>query len=271
MDNDNEAEIKDNNKNLYFRREIIDLMLEEQTSKKDVHALKTIAESRARTVGALKNESRQFHSYIESSEKYLRSHLGSKIKLVILYVDLVGSTHMSMVLPLEKLTTIIQIFAQEMTVIIANNNGYILKYVGDAIIAYFPADTDFHAACKRALECAMAMLLTVEHGVNVILKQYDFPDLHIKVGIDSGENAIIDYGSKGEKSHVDLIGYPMNLTAKITSLAEPDHILIGNITFQCLNSRTRNMLTSFDLKSLDYIDHQTGDAYVIFSFCFSIR
>lgn len=54
MDNDNEAEIKDNNKNLYFRREIIDLMLEEQTSKKDVHALKTIAESRARTVGALK-------------------------------------------------------------------------------------------------------------------------------------------------------------------------------------------------------------------------
>jgi adenylate cyclase len=100
MDNDNETEIKDNNKNLYFRPEIIDLVLEEQTSKKDVHAIKMIAESRARTVTALKNESRQFHSYIESSDKYLRLHLGSKIKLVILYVDLVGSTHMSMMLPL---------------------------------------------------------------------------------------------------------------------------------------------------------------------------
>lgn len=266
MNNDNEKEIKDNNKN--FSPEIIDLVLEEQTSKKDVHTIKMIAESRARTVGALKNESRQFKPYIESSDKYLRSHLRIKIQLVILYVDLVGSTHMSMVLPLEKLTTIIQIFAQEMTVIIANNHGYILKYVGDAVIAYFPADTDFHVACKRALECAMAMLLTIEHGVNVILKQYSFPELHIKVGIDSGESAIIDYGSKGEKSHIDLIGYPMNLIAKITSLAQPDHILIGNATFRCLDYRIRNMLTSFDLKSVDYIDYQTGDAYVIFSFGF---
>src|SRR5918999_2402554 len=100
MDNNNETDIKDNNKNLHFRPEIIDLTPEEQTSKKDVHAIKTIAESRARTATALKNESRQFHSYIESSDKYLRSHLGSKIQLVTLYVDLVGSTHMSMVLPL---------------------------------------------------------------------------------------------------------------------------------------------------------------------------
>jgi class 3 adenylate cyclase len=45
---------------------------------------------------------------------------------------------MSTVLPLEKLTTILQIFAQEMTVVVANNHGYILKYVGDAIMVYFP-------------------------------------------------------------------------------------------------------------------------------------
>jgi adenylate cyclase len=93
-------------------------MLEEQTSMKYVHPLKVIVESRAKAVRALKDESRQFYLYIESSDNLLRSLVGSRVRLVILYVDLVSPTHMSMVLPLEKLTTIIQIFVQEMTIIV---------------------------------------------------------------------------------------------------------------------------------------------------------
>ena len=83
--------------------EIRELMLEEQTSMTDVQVLKVIAESRARVAKALKQESKQFHSYLESSDEFLRSHLGSRVRLVILYADLVKSTHMSMMLPLEKL------------------------------------------------------------------------------------------------------------------------------------------------------------------------
>ena len=30
------------------------------------------------------------------------------------------------------------------------------------------------------------MLITIEYGINVIVKQFDFPDLHVKIGIDSG-------------------------------------------------------------------------------------
>src|ERR1041385_2488697 len=140
-------------------------MLEEQTSLKNVYASKLIAESKARTYGALKyKSSRQFHSYLESSDNFLRSHLGSKMQMTILYVNLVGSTHMSMILPLETITTIIQTFVQEMTVVVvANNYGYVLKYIGDAIIAYFPItnETGFHTYYKRALLCAIDMLITV--------------------------------------------------------------------------------------------------------------
>lgn len=251
--------------------DITDFMLEEQTSMKNVQALKLIAESRARTLGALKHKSRQFRSYLESSNNFLRSHLGSKVQMTILYVDLVDSTHMSLILPLEKLTVIIQTFVQEMTIVVANNSGYVLKYVGDAIIAYFPAvateKTDFPTPYKRALFCAIDMLITVEHGINAIFQQFDFPDLHMKIGIDSGENAIIEYGSSSEtKSHVDIIGYPMNLTAKITSLAKPDHIMIGNTTYQGLDLRVRNVLAKIGLERVDYIDYQTGDAYMVFSF-----
>jgi hypothetical protein len=37
----------------------------------------------------------------------------------------------------------------------------------------------------------------------------------------------------------------MNLTAKIRSLAQSDHIVIGNITFQFLNSELHDTLTKF--------------------------
>ena len=93
--------------------ELREMMLEEQTAMKDVQAFKVIAESRGRVAKALKEKSMLFHSYLESSDKFLRSHLGSRVHLVILYADIVNSTRMSTVLPLEKLATILQIFAQE--------------------------------------------------------------------------------------------------------------------------------------------------------------
>ena len=99
-----------------------------------------ITESKARVLKLLKepNGRRYFSSNIESSEVFLRSHREYKANLVILYADLVGSTHMSTVLDLRDLAAILQIFMQEMTIMAVKNHGYILKYVGDAVIVYFP-------------------------------------------------------------------------------------------------------------------------------------
>ena len=250
--------------------QIRELMLEEQIAMKDVQALKAIAESRARVVKALKEKTRQFHSYLESSDNFLRSCIGSRVHLVILYADLVRFTHMSIMLPLEKLTTILQIFAQEMTVVVGNNYGYILKYVGDAIIAYFPIDSaaNLSMSIRKAVLCAMDMLMVVDQGINDVLKDFDFPDLHIRIGIASGEIAVIEYGSTGTRSHIDILGYPMNVTAKIEALAPPDHILIGNATYNGLDVQMRDKLKKLGLEGHDYIDYRTGDAYLIYSFGF---
>ena len=68
-----------------------------------------ITESKARVLKLLKepNGRRYFSSNIESSEVFLRSHRESKANLVILYADLVGSTHMSTVLDLRDLAAYI--------------------------------------------------------------------------------------------------------------------------------------------------------------------
>jgi hypothetical protein len=40
---------------------------------------------------------------------------------------------------------------------------------------------------------SMDMLIVVDQGINDVLKDFDFPDLDIRIGIDSGEIAVIEY------------------------------------------------------------------------------
>jgi adenylate cyclase len=253
-----------------IREDIAKLISDEQVaaSTNGTSIVNAITESKARVLKLLKepNGRRYFSSNIESSEAFLRSHTESKANLVILYADLVGSTHMSTVLDLRDLAALLQLFMQEMTITAVKNHGYILKYVGDAVIVYFPIiDNNFSLASNNAISCALNMLLIVDQGINPVLEEFGFPKLQIKIGIDSGENAIVEYAFSIKSSHVDIIGYPMNIASKITSLAKPNHVLIGIITYRRLDSNVEHRLRKLGLENIEYIDYQTGDAYSILS------
>jgi adenylate cyclase len=253
-----------------IHEDIAKLISDEQVaaSTNGTSIVNAITESKARVLKLLKepNGRRYFSSNIESSEAFLRSHTESKANLVILYADLVGSTHMSTVLDLRDLAALLQLFMQEMTITAVKNHGYILKYVGDAVIVYFPIiDNNFSLASNNAISCALNMLLIVDQGINPVLEEFGFPKLQIKIGIDSGENAIVEYAFSIKSSHVDIIGYPMNIASKITSLAKPNHVLIGIITYRRLDSNVEHRLRKLGLENIEYIDYQTGDAYSILS------
>ena len=79
-----------------------------QTEKEtEVFDLKTLVNLRQdRLWGAIKERYR-YNTSIKRGQDYLLRHVDSKASLVIMYADLVGSTKMSMTLPVEKLVTII--------------------------------------------------------------------------------------------------------------------------------------------------------------------
>ena len=90
-------------------------------------------------------------SMVEEAQNVLEKYAKSKVTFVILHIDIVGSTAMSMTLPVERLATIIQTFTQEMSLIIAAYGGYVLKYVGDSVLAFFPVNLE-----DKYLPCANA-------------------------------------------------------------------------------------------------------------------
>jgi hypothetical protein len=55
------------------------------------------------------------HTSVRRGQNFLLNHISSKIPLLIIYADLVGSTKMSMTLPLDNLVTIIRAFAHQMS------------------------------------------------------------------------------------------------------------------------------------------------------------
>jgi adenylate cyclase len=115
-----------------------------------------VSQTQNRMWSALKGNYR-YDSSLKDSQAFLFNHVNSKSSLVIMYADLVGSTNMSMTLPVDKMVTIIRAFTYEMSSIVRNYSGYVLKYVGDAIIAFFPAGYNKLLACDKVVQCANSM------------------------------------------------------------------------------------------------------------------
>ena len=100
-----------------------------------VNINKAIQLAQSRMWRALKVGS-EFNISMDETQHILEIYAKSKVTLVILHVDLVESTRLLMTLPVDRLATIIQAFSQEMSLTIAAYGGYVLKYVGDAILAF---------------------------------------------------------------------------------------------------------------------------------------
>jgi adenylate cyclase len=208
----------------------------------------------------------QFESNLKPAQEFLLEHVNSKISLIIMYADLVGSTNMSMMIPIDKMVTIIQGFSFEMSHLVHNYGGYVLKYVGDAIIAFFPLDNNKSLIYDKAIECAKLMITIIKKGISSILYQYDYPELQVKIGIDVGESIIIQYGHD-ERSHIDILGYSMNKSAKITSLTYPNTITIGEDMYSNLNPKLKVEFKGIKtaIENWKYINKKTGQIYKIYS------
>lgn len=181
-----------------------------------------------------------------SSDQLLRQHLNSKLKLIVLYVDLVGSTMMTRSLPVAELALVVQTFTQEMSFTVSRFNGYVLKYVGDAIIAYFPADGNYNGRCNTAINCSDAMIQVLEGGVNSIFRERGFEGLQAKIGIETGEHSVIQY-ILGNTSHVDILGYGISMAAKLSTLARPNQVVISHGIYFGMHPSLRKKFVQMDL------------------------
>jgi adenylate cyclase len=241
----------------------------------------------------------EFTITFEETQLILEKFAESRIMLVVLHIDIVGSTRLSMMLPIDRLATIVRSFYQEMSTMISAYGGYVLKYVGDAILSFFVVSPDLHnlsLSCTNAAHCARSMIKVLQQGINPILSQYDYPEISVRIGIDVGENTVIQSGwdihskevqtdgetdqtkkiislqnsnfendSKKEvmflkKPIYDILGYTISITSKITAFAKPDQIVIGQLVYESLDKSQKSIFRELNINTevWDYVSNTTG-------------
>ncbi|MDH5463387.1 MAG: adenylate/guanylate cyclase domain-containing protein [Nitrosopumilus sp.] len=261
---ENKDEINDSKKS--NPSSMVDMLLS-KNSEETLDSDTMILETQKRVWGALK-KGYEYSGSINESEQFLRKNVFSKLDMVVLYVDLVGSTTMTLEMPEEKIAIIISSFSQEMAAVIRQHHGYVLKFVGDAVIGYFVAEENGLLAADNAVNCAKSMISVIQKGINPILNQYDYPDLMVKIGVDFGQNIVVRYGADVRNSHVDLMGPAMNIAAKIQHMAKPNQILIGNDVYQRIHPATQKEFSQIVWKNNEwkYRSRLTGEIYNIYEF-----
>ncbi|MDA0756325.1 MAG: adenylate/guanylate cyclase domain-containing protein [Crenarchaeota archaeon] len=242
---------------------VVDMMLG-KSNMRVIDSETMIQETQKRIWNSLK-KGIEYDATVDRSDAYLRKHVHEKQSMVVMYVDLVGSTNITLTLPEEKVAIIISSFAQEMAFALNAHGGFVLKFVGDAVIGYFVHASSLIAA-DNAISAAKSMIKIIEEGINPILNQYDYPDLFIKIGIDFGTNMIVRYGSDAEKSHVDLLGPAMNIAAKIQAKAKPQEILIGEDVYNRIHPSLRKEFSKkiWNEDEWKYNSRETGELYPVY-------
>ncbi len=208
----------------------------------------------------------QIEAPFKLSERFLRRHINEKLRMAVLIADIAESTRLSLELPSKILATVIQVFSQEMALLVIGNGGYVLKYVGDAVLSFFPAEYDPTIACTTAAKCAINMMSIVNDAINPALTELGYPSIHAKIGIDFGQNLIMIYGKSNEESYVDIIGPAVSMASKITSIAGARQLIVGQDAYAMLDEEIKGKFVEFSVNTYrwGFIDPVTRDPYKLY-------
>lgn len=248
-------------KNLDQNPNIIDVLLSRNEVDRTVDSNTLIKKVQNRLNNALEN-GYEYTRVVDSSENFLRKNVFQQINMVVLYVDLVGSTKMSMELPSDKLSIVVSSFSQEMAYVIDAHNGYVLKFVGDAVIGYFVGDeTNPFQTVDNAVGCAESMIKVTKQGINpILIKKAGLSEIRIKIGIDFGKTVVVRYGADEKEAYVDLLGPTMNVTSKIQDLAKPNQILVGQEMYDRLHPSIQEFFLDVTKEFADSWQHPSNNS-----------
>src|SRR5690606_36938687 len=118
-----------------------------------------------------------------------------------------------------------------MVQVILANNGYIDKFIGDAVMAVFGVPLSSPTDSLRAVKAAVAMqatLAALNHS-----HAFGTESLSMGIGIHTGRLVAGNVGSEERKEYT-VLGDTVNLASRIESLTKTygTHILISDATFR---------------------------------------
>jgi class 3 adenylate cyclase/predicted ATPase len=149
-------------------------------------------------------------------------------QLTVMFCDLVDSTALSRRLDPEDLQDVIRRFLDACSHTIGGFNGYIAKYMGDGMLAYFGYPQAHEHDAERAVHAGLAILETVKalHQDN----PHSEVGIAARIGIATGHVVVGELMGQDTAKERSVFGETPNLASRLQALAQPNQLIIDPVT-----------------------------------------
>jgi class 3 adenylate cyclase/predicted ATPase/ABC-type transport system involved in cytochrome c biogenesis ATPase subunit len=146
-------------------------------------------------------------------------------QLTVMFCDLVGSTALSVRFDPEELREELRAYQNAVSAVVARYDGFVAKYMGDGVLAYFgyprAHEDDAERAVRAGLEIAAAVARLATRGTE---------RLAVRIGIATGLVVVGDLVGEGSAQEQAVVGETPNLAARLQALAQPGQIVLAGAT-----------------------------------------
>jgi class 3 adenylate cyclase/predicted ATPase len=145
--------------------------------------------------------------------------------LTVWFCDLVGSTALSARLDPEDYRAVIGAYHGCAAAVIERTGGFVAKYMGDGVLAYFGYPRADEHDAERAVRAGLALVEAVA-GIETAAGE----PLQVRIGIATGLVVVGDLIGQGAAQEQAVVGETPNLAARLQALAEPGTVVIAPST-----------------------------------------
>jgi class 3 adenylate cyclase/predicted ATPase len=165
------------------------------------------------------------------SEALSAMNTAERRQLTVMFCDLVGSTALSARLDPEDLRGVIGAYHGCCAEWIERKGGFVAKYMGDGVLAYFGYPGAHEDDAERAVQAGLAIVEEVPKLVTAAGSP-----LGVRVGIATGLAVVGELIGSRESQEHGIVGETPNLAARLQSLAAPNTVVISEGTRKLLGS-----------------------------------
>ena len=156
-------------------------------------------------------------------------------QLTVMFCDLVGSTALSARLDPEDMRQIIRAYQDACSGVVARYDGFVAKFMGDGILAYFGFPRAHEDDAARAVHAGLEIAEVVA-GLQTRARE----KLAVRVGIATGLVVVGDIVGQGSAQEQAVVGDTPNLAARLQGLADAGGVVVSAATRRLIGDRFRS-------------------------------
>ncbi len=157
-----------------------------------------------------------------------------RLVLTVLFGDLRGFTAASQRMKPEQVRLTINDYLEAMINVADKYEAYVDKVVADEVMVLFGAPIPDADHPGKSLEVALEMQ-AAQAKLNGLWRKQGRPELHLGIGINTGEMVI---GNIGSRKRVDytVLGHNVNVASRLCNSAKPGEILLTGATLDAIRA-----------------------------------